>query len=120
MIEDLWYRNAVIYSLDIDTFLDSNGDGIGDIEGLIERLNWTARMIRMRKECPEIGWGEWSIVDAGSPSVAAMRYRWRDALDYRWFRVGGLDYAVKRRREGAAVGRPARRTPQCRPGARPC
>ncbi len=22
-------------------------------------FNWTARMIRMRKECPEIGWGDW-------------------------------------------------------------
>ena len=111
-------------------------------------LNWTARMIRVRKECPEIGWGEWSIIDAGAESVLAMCYRWRgnavlvlhnfgqspheavlhlddedadrlsdlleeeevhadedgalrvplDALDYRWFRVGGLNYAVTRTR----------------------
>ena len=111
-------------------------------------LNWTARMIRLRKECPEIGWGEWSIIDAGAEAVLALCYRWRgnavlvlhnfgespheavlhlddddadrlsdllderevhadedgvlrvplDALDYRWFRVGGLDYAVKRTR----------------------
>lgn len=39
MIEDLWYKNAIIYSLDIETFMDSNGDGIGDFEGLICRLD---------------------------------------------------------------------------------
>jgi maltose alpha-D-glucosyltransferase / alpha-amylase len=120
-------------------------------------LNWTARLIRLRKECPEIGWGDCTILKTGSPSVLALRYDWRgnavvvlhnfgeqpheavlrlkekedgesggdsvatrlsdlmkteelsagedgafriplDALDYRWFRVGGLDYAVRRRR----------------------
>jgi maltose alpha-D-glucosyltransferase/alpha-amylase len=40
-------------------------------------FNWTARMIRLRKECPEIGWGEWKILKAGSPCVLAMRYDWR-------------------------------------------
>jgi maltose alpha-D-glucosyltransferase / alpha-amylase len=112
-------------------------------------LNWTARMIRLRKECPEIGRGRCNILDAGSPHLLALRYDWRgnsvlvlhnlddrphearvepgvdrgerlsnllfqedlradpdgvhriglDALDYRWFRVGGLDYAVRRERE---------------------
>ena len=40
-------------------------------------LNWMIRMIRLRKECPEIGWGDWTILNAGSPSVLAMRYDWR-------------------------------------------
>ena len=40
MIEDLWYKNAVIYSLDVDTFLDQNGDGIGDFEGLMRQLDY--------------------------------------------------------------------------------
>jgi maltose alpha-D-glucosyltransferase/alpha-amylase len=40
-------------------------------------LNWTAGMIRLRKECPEIGWGEWKILAAGSPHVLAIRYDWR-------------------------------------------
>ena len=112
-------------------------------------LNWTAKMIRVRKECPEIGWGHCTILQTGSPHVLALRYDWRgnsvivvhnfdkrpheirldpgvdhgerlsnllaqdelnadagqahqialDALDYRWFRVGGLDYAVHRERE---------------------
>ena len=40
MIEDLWYKNAIIYSLDLDTFMDGNGDGVGDLPGLIERLDY--------------------------------------------------------------------------------
>lgn len=40
MIEDLWYKNAVIYSLDLETFMDGNGDGTGDFEGLCNRLNY--------------------------------------------------------------------------------
>jgi maltose alpha-D-glucosyltransferase/alpha-amylase len=111
-------------------------------------LNWMERIIRMRKEVPEIGWGEFSFLDTGTPSVLAMRYDWRDnsviclhnlgaeprevsfsvrvpnqksrilvnllsedhsypvrkashrillePYGYRWFRVGGLDYLLKR------------------------
>jgi maltose alpha-D-glucosyltransferase / alpha-amylase len=40
MSEDLWYKNCVIYSLDIETYLDANGDGIGDLEGLTRRLEY--------------------------------------------------------------------------------
>lgn len=39
MLEELWYKNAVIYSLDLETFMDSDGDGIGDFEGLCSRLD---------------------------------------------------------------------------------
>jgi maltose alpha-D-glucosyltransferase/alpha-amylase len=109
-------------------------------------MNWMERMIRMRKEAPEIGWGEFSILQTGTPEVLAIRYDWRNnsvvvvhnlsatpreiwlTLDsdgsgclanllsgdnsradasgqhclllepygYRWFRVGGLDYILKR------------------------
>jgi maltose alpha-D-glucosyltransferase / alpha-amylase len=41
-------------------------------------LNWMERIIRMRKEVPEIGWGDFSILRAGGPEVLAMRYDWRD------------------------------------------
>jgi maltose alpha-D-glucosyltransferase/alpha-amylase len=112
-------------------------------------LNWTERIIRMRKEVPEIGWGEFKILDVGDYAVLAVRYDWRnnsvliihnlaaepreiefatgieaddgdilvslfsgdhshrlqngkhrvclDAYGYRWYRVGGLDYLLKRR-----------------------
>ena len=35
-----WYRNAVIYSLSVETFMDGNGDGIGDFSGLRDRLDY--------------------------------------------------------------------------------
>jgi len=40
MIENdpLWYKRAIIYEVHIRAFLDSNGDGIGDIQGLIQKL----------------------------------------------------------------------------------
>jgi maltose alpha-D-glucosyltransferase / alpha-amylase len=115
-------------------------------------LRWTARLIRARKECPEIGWGSWQILPTRPASVLAMQYTWRgtsllcvhnlaarpvevtlqpqgegrrilanvmtdevseagrdgvhsidlDAFDYRWYRVGGLEYAI--RREAAPTG----------------
>jgi maltose alpha-D-glucosyltransferase/alpha-amylase len=43
-MSDRWYQKAVVYCLDIDTFADSNGDGIGDIRGLIGRLDYLARL----------------------------------------------------------------------------
>jgi maltose alpha-D-glucosyltransferase / alpha-amylase len=39
---DLWYKNAVIYCIDVDTFQDANGDGIGDFAGLTARLDYLA------------------------------------------------------------------------------
>jgi maltose alpha-D-glucosyltransferase / alpha-amylase len=111
-------------------------------------LNWMERIIRMRKEVPEIGWGDFSFVSTGTPNVLAMRYEWRnnsvlcvhnlsaeprevriklsahdeagcalvnllsdehsdpqkgglhrillEAYGYRWYRVCGLDYLLKR------------------------
>ena len=40
MIDDLWYKNAVIYCLDIEKYVDANGDGIGDFAGLTRRLDY--------------------------------------------------------------------------------
>jgi maltose alpha-D-glucosyltransferase / alpha-amylase len=42
VIKDLWYKNAVIYCLNVGTFMDSNGDGMGDFEGLVRRLDYLA------------------------------------------------------------------------------
>ncbi|HYC51426.1 MAG TPA: alpha-amylase family protein [Gemmatimonadaceae bacterium] len=112
-------------------------------------FSWTARMIRLRKECPEIGWGTWTTIATGFPDVLALRYDWRgnsivvvhnfaemprsvrlrvggdggdrlvdlreeeesranasgvhrialDAFGYKWYRVGNLNYAVRRERQ---------------------
>ena len=42
MIDDLWYKNAVIYCLDVEKYFDANGDGIGDFPGLCSKLDYLA------------------------------------------------------------------------------
>ena len=111
-------------------------------------LNWTERIIRMRKEVPEVGWGDFAVLPTRNPAVLVMRYAWRnnwvlfvhnfdakpheihfavglhheaerllvnllgeehsqgdehgthrlviEAYGYRWYRVGGLDYLLRR------------------------
>jgi len=41
-------------------------------------LNWMERMIRMRKEVPEVGWGDFKVLKTGDNSVLALRYDWRN------------------------------------------
>ncbi len=36
----LWYQDAVIYQLHVKSFFDSNGDGIGDFNGLSQKLDY--------------------------------------------------------------------------------
>lgn len=109
-------------------------------------MDWTERIIRMRKEIPEVGWGDFEILSTGTTDVLAIRYDWRnnsvvfvhnlnsvprefqfdvgvkgdtqlvnllsdkhsvpeesgkhrvllEPYGYRWYRVGGLDYLLKR------------------------
>ncbi|WP_425060278.1 Glucosamine kinase [Sporomusa carbonis] len=40
--QPLWYKDAIIYQLHVKAFYDSNGDGIGDFRGLIEKLDYLA------------------------------------------------------------------------------
>jgi maltose alpha-D-glucosyltransferase/alpha-amylase len=35
-----WYKDAVVYELHVKAFFDSNGDGVGDLKGLIRRLDY--------------------------------------------------------------------------------
>ena len=39
-VDPLWYKDAVIYELHVKTFHDSDGDGMGDFRGLIEKLDY--------------------------------------------------------------------------------
>ncbi|WP_431278617.1 alpha-amylase family protein [Leifsonia poae] len=41
---DLWWKSAVIYCLDVETFMDWNGDGVGDLDGLAHRLDYLAEL----------------------------------------------------------------------------
>lgn len=38
--EALWYKDAIIYELHIKAFMDKNNDGIGDFEGLLDKLDY--------------------------------------------------------------------------------
>ena len=40
-------------------------------------LNWIERRIRMRKECPEFGWGDFTVLRVDVPDVLAIRYDFR-------------------------------------------
>ena len=125
-------------------------------------LNWTERIIRMRKEVPEVGWGDFVVIPTADPAVLVLRYDWRnnsvlfvhnldekpreiafsvglsgdkcrllinllsedhshadrrgrhwlvmEPYGYRWFRVGGLDYLLKRSDIDRQVTRKARAT----------
>jgi len=43
-VTDRWYREAVIYCVQVDLFHDSNGDGCGDLRGLISRLDYLSHL----------------------------------------------------------------------------
>ncbi len=44
MINDLWYKNAIVYCLSVATYMDANGDGVGDFKGLMRRLDFLQGM----------------------------------------------------------------------------
>ncbi|HEY6154385.1 MAG TPA: maltose alpha-D-glucosyltransferase, partial [Candidatus Udaeobacter sp.] len=39
-MDPLWYKDAIIYELHVKTFCDSDGDGMGDFRGLMEKLDY--------------------------------------------------------------------------------
>jgi len=41
---DLWWKTAIIYCLDVETYLDSDGDGTGDLQGLAQRIDYLAQL----------------------------------------------------------------------------
>jgi maltose alpha-D-glucosyltransferase/alpha-amylase len=43
-VSDRWYKEAVIYCIEVDSFQDSDGDGCGDLRGLTGRLDYLARL----------------------------------------------------------------------------
>lgn len=38
--DTLWFKDAIIYELSVRAFYDSNGDGVGDFNGLIQKLDY--------------------------------------------------------------------------------
>jgi maltose alpha-D-glucosyltransferase / alpha-amylase len=41
-------------------------------------LNWMEHMLRVRKECPEFGWGELTVLKTRQESVLAHRCQWKN------------------------------------------
>ena len=41
-------------------------------------LNQVERMIRMRRECQEISWGDYAVLEPSSPEILALRYDWQN------------------------------------------
>ena len=41
---DLWWKNAVVYCLDVETYADGDGDGCGDFRGLIQNIDHLHRL----------------------------------------------------------------------------
>jgi trehalose synthase len=39
---DQWWKNAITYVLDVETYLDSDGDGVGDFAGLLRQIDYLA------------------------------------------------------------------------------
>ncbi|MDQ6797486.1 MAG: alpha-amylase family protein [Actinomycetota bacterium] len=43
-MQERWYKQAIVYCLDVETFQDPDGDGVGDLRGLTSRLDYLARL----------------------------------------------------------------------------
>ena len=52
--DPLWYKDAVIYELRVRSFMDSNGDGIGDFRGLSEKLDYLQDLGVSAPGCPHL------------------------------------------------------------------
>ena len=42
--DPLWYKDAIIYQLHLKSFFDANNDGIGDFNGLMDKLDYIAEL----------------------------------------------------------------------------
>jgi len=59
-----------------------------DTDGFV---NWMERLIRRRRECPELGWGSWELLDAGDPAVFAQRSDWEGSTVVAVHNLAGRD-----------------------------
>jgi len=68
-------------------------------------LNWMERLIRRRRECPELGWGECTLLDSGDAAVFAHRSDWDDSTVVAAHNLSGRDATarVKLGGDGALV-----------------
>ena len=58
-------------------------------------LNWMERLIRRRRECPELGWGRWTLLDAGDPALFGQRSDWEDSTVVAVHSFAGRDASAR-------------------------
>ena len=78
-----WYKNAIIYQIYPFSFMDSDNDGWGDIEGIISRLDYvkdlgvTAIWFSPLYESPDYDYGydisDYKAIDKKSATSAASK-----------------------------------------------
>lgn len=44
IMEKQWWKESVVYQIYPRSFMDSNGDGIGDLRGIISKLDYLKRI----------------------------------------------------------------------------
>jgi maltose alpha-D-glucosyltransferase/alpha-amylase len=76
-----------------------------DIDGSL--MDHMQRLIRTRRSCPEVGWGEWRVLDAGAASVLALSYKWQGDTVITLHNLADLDVEARL----PARGMPAELTP---------
>jgi maltose alpha-D-glucosyltransferase/alpha-amylase len=59
-------------------------------------LNWLSRLMRMRKECPQISWGDFVVLEARR-EVLAVRYDWEDTAVLALHNLSGAPVSVRLR-----------------------
>lgn len=64
MDKSKWYFNSVFYHLYPQSFFDTNGDGIGDLEGMIRKLDYI-QSLGVDAVWPNSLWMSYSFKDAG-------------------------------------------------------
>jgi glycosidase len=73
------------------------GYGPDDVNASAQRrhddslLNWFERLIRSRKECPELGWGRFTLLPTAEPAVFAHRSDWDDRALIAVHNLAGAD-----------------------------
>jgi maltose alpha-D-glucosyltransferase/alpha-amylase len=58
-------------------------------------LNWMERLVRRRRECPELGWGDWTVLDAGDPALFAQRSDWDESTIVAVHSFAGRDSSAR-------------------------
>ena len=52
-------------------------------------------LIRRRRECPELGWGEWELLDSGDPAVFAQLSEWQGSTVVAVHNLSGRDASAR-------------------------